>query len=206
MMSVAADVDRVAAADDYPYVKSRAAKMLSKGIDDASDTRGESLRQLAGRLGYKSAVVLSHMRTGRLPIPVERAPELAEVIGMPRGDFIIAVMEQRFPNMNVKKELGAHFRDEPLTANEVSPGEHRLLEELAEIAGRPINELPAEHIGVLREIVGDRSPRKRWLSHGEVGLVEVLRRTVPDACRDGINQEQAEKFAECVKNAFASER
>ena len=205
MTSVAAGLNRVAAPDDYPYVKSRAAKMLSKGIDDASDARGESLRQLAGRLGYKSAVVLSHMRTGRLPIPVERAPELAEVIGMPRGEFIIAVMEQRFPNLNVKKELGSYFRDEPPTASEVSPGEHRLLDELAEIAGRPINELPAEHTGVLREVVGDRSPRKRWLSHGEVGLVEVLRRTIPDACRDGVSQRQADKFAECVKNALASE-
>ena len=53
----------------YAYADSDAARMLASGLQRASEERGLSIRQLGKLLKYKQAVVLSHMATGRVPIP-----------------------------------------------------------------------------------------------------------------------------------------
>lgn len=56
----------------YQWADTAAAKMLLSGLERARDQMGLSVRQLAKSLGYKQAVVLSHMATGRAPIPIDR--------------------------------------------------------------------------------------------------------------------------------------
>ena len=71
------------AADEYEYKEPRAARMLSEGLRRASSERGLSVRQLGKKLNYKQAVVLSHWATGRVPIPIDRAVEVAREVGLP---------------------------------------------------------------------------------------------------------------------------
>lgn len=174
---------------DYPYASTAAAKMLSDAITARGESDGVSLRQLAGNLGYRSAVVLSHMRTGRLPIPVDRAVEIAKAIGMAESKFLVLVLEQRFPDVDIKRA----FIDAPQEGFEALPiGLIRLCGELGDLAGRPINELPAESLGVLREVVAEPHPRRRWLTIPELSLIELVRRSDPDFSQNGLSEHQIE--------------
>lgn len=180
---------------DYPYATTAAAKMLSDGINARAESGGVSLRQLAGKLGYRSAVVLSHMRTGRLPIPVDRAVEIAQAVGMDERKFLVLVLEQRFPDVDIKRA----FADAPQEESEGLPiGLLRLSGELSALAGRPITDLPAESLGVLREVVADPHPRRRWLTIPELSLIELARRSDPDFSQNGLSDQQIEAIAACL--------
>ena len=116
---------------DYPYRDSAAATALSEAIDAK---QGEaSLRQLASELNYKSAVVLSHMRTGRLPIPVERAQEIAKVVGLSPDTFLKMVLKQRFENVDFSAlETADGVERAP---SEFSAGTRRVIADLSAHAG-----------------------------------------------------------------------
>lgn len=174
---------------DYPYQHTKAARALSEAIDNRSED-GISLRQLAARLGYRSAVVLSHLRTGRLPIPVDRAVEIAKTVGLDHHSFLLLVLEQRHPDVNFKKAFGAQRGSE--SDVEVSPGLARLTAELEELAGRPLNELSREHIAVMQEIVCEQQPRRRWVSVAEAVALNRLRTKITDFARNGLSQKQLE--------------
>ncbi len=183
---------------DYPYATTAAARMLSDAISARAEAGGVSLRQLAGELGYRSAVVLSHMRTGRLPIPVDRAVEIAKAIGMDESQFLVLVLKQRFPDVDIKRA----FSDTPKEGSEtLSIGIVRLCGELGALAGRPISELPAESLGVLREVVAEPHPRRRWLTIPELSLIELVRRSDPDFSQNGLSGEQLEAIAACLTPA-----
>ena len=62
---------------EHQYASTSAAQMLAHGLRSASQERGTSLREIGRRLKYKQPVVLSHMATGRVPIPLDRAAAIA---------------------------------------------------------------------------------------------------------------------------------
>lgn len=176
----------------YPYKNTRAAIVLSRAIDAKSP--GTSLREMAGLLGYRSAVVLSHMRTGRLPIPVDRARDIAEMVGLNEQEFLMAVLEQRYPRIDFTSALDTRKR-----AREAETKcDTGLAAELATLSGRSLDDLEPECVGVLREVVSDRHPRRRWLSVAEAGLIDVVRTARPDLARDGLTAGQAAALAKAL--------
>lgn len=162
----------------HSFSGSRAARMLSEGLKRISLERGVSLRSIAKQLGYKQATVLSHMANGRVAIPLERAPEIARAVGLSEVEFFIASVEQR----------SAEAQDLLASAR----GEHRnesygLAYDLNLIAGHSIDQLNEEQKMVLREVVADPKPTRRWLSLVELPAVMFLRELRPEMARSGLS-------------------
>jgi hypothetical protein len=153
--------------NDFPYGGTRAAYMLKLGLDRAKQERGVSIRTLGKRLGYRQATVLSHMASGRVPVPFERAPEMARQLDLNVAEFLVAILEQRMP------EAG----DVLLPYISCAPRTTGWLHELETVAGTTLDALPDEHRAVLMEVVSDRAPRRRWLSLAELAIVTEMRRS-----------------------------
>lgn len=162
--------------DNYPLVDTAAARMLSQSLARAKEERGISVRQLGKQLGYKQAVVLSHMANGRVPIPIDRAEELADALYLDKKSFLQAVVQQRHPTVSW------HL----LSGTAQSSGSDGLAQELEAILGAPLKNLTKEQRGVMREVAADPHPRRRWLSVHEVPAVQELRTIYPDMKREGI--------------------
>lgn len=152
--------------NDFPLADSLAARMLAEGLERAKENQGLSIRQIGRQLGYKQAVVLSHMASGRTPIPIDRAEDLAIMLELSVPKFLRAVVEQRHPavDWNMLATAQAPSALNPFAA------------QLEVILGIPLDELNAEQRRVLREVASDRSPGRRWLSVHEMPLVESIRR------------------------------
>lgn len=151
--------------DGYQWADTAAAKMLLSGLARARDQMGVSVRQLAKSLGYKQAVVLSHMATGRAPIPIDRAEQIATALEIDPGKFLRAVLDQRHPEVRWKMitgEAGATETD-------------NLAAQLEIILNAPLSDLNSEQRRVLREVAADRSPGQRWLSVHELPMIEAIR-------------------------------
>ena len=174
------------AADEYDYKHTRAAQMLTEGLRRASSERGLSVRQLGKRLKYKQAVVLSHWATGRVPIPIDRAVEVAHEVGLPEREFLLAVLEQR--HGDVDWSLITDFNDD-------------LVEDLEAIAGKPLSTLSPEHRQVMREVVAEPRPQRRWLTLAEVPVMESVRHAVPSVRSDGMPRRVIEKLMTALRSA-----
>ena len=138
--------------------------MLADGLREASARRGLSVRQIGKRLNYKQAVVLSHWATGRVPIPIDRAVEVAREVGLPERAFLLAVLEQRHSEVDWKL---------------ITAGSDDLVEDLEDIAGRSLASLPAEHQQVMKEVVAEARPARRWLTVNELPVMEAIREQLP---------------------------
>lgn len=171
---------------DYPYAHTRAAVMLSAAIDGMKERGEGSLRQIAGRLGYKSAVVLSHLRTGRLPIPIDRVIDIARATKMEEGRFLLAVLEQRHPEVDFLSLLA--------TETGASMQATRRNDAVEALIGKPAGDLNREQIGVIREIAADPSPRKRWCGVNEAQVLDFLREQLPDVTRNGLTVDDQHKL------------
>lgn len=155
--------------DDFPYANTQAAKMLANALARAREERGQSLRQIGKELGYKQAVVLSHMATGRVPIPIDRAEEFAEMLDLDKGRFLTAVVEQRHPEVNWG-----------LVSSGPSTGEQDPLgQELEAILGKGLKSLSVEQRMVLREVASSSHPRQRWLTPHEQPVMLMIRHMRP---------------------------
>jgi len=174
------------AADEYEYKTTRAAQMLSDGLRRASSERGLSVRQLGKKLNYRQAVVLSHWATGRVPIPIDRAVEVAREVGLPEREFLLAVLEQR--HEQVDWNLITSFNDD-------------LVEDLEAIAGKPLSTLSPEHQQVMKEVVAEARPRRRWLTVNEVPVMEAIREQVPYVRSDGIPRRMIELLTNALQRA-----
>lgn len=170
---VAAVVDLNEAQGDYPFANTRATKMLQEALAKAEREKDWSQRHVAKLMNYKTSVVLSHMASGRVPIPIERAPDFCRLLGLPPGEFLYAVLEQRFPEIDWNRHLSGAKRP----ASKVSKG--YLTEELESLAGVELDELPQQITEILREVVSNRNAPKRWISLAELPVVEMLRKTHP---------------------------
>lgn len=145
-------------------VESKAKRMLANAIARASSERGLSLRDLAERLGYRHGVVLSHMATGRAPIPIDRAEQLAHELGMDPAMFLRAVVEQRHPD--VSWDL--------IASHPPSEAQEEILQ-MQYAIDASLDDLIEEQIDVMREVMADPNPRRRWLSLEELAALDLLR-------------------------------
>jgi hypothetical protein len=160
-------------AKGFLYDNTKAARMLSEGLHRASAERATSLREIGRRLNYRQAVVLSHMATGRVPIPIDRALDFARELHLPPREFLLAVLEQRHEKIDWR-----------LLSGDPDPEDFHF--ELAGIAGRRLDDLSTEHRRVLREVVNEPSPARRWLSVAELGAIDLLREMRPRLSADGL--------------------
>jgi transcriptional regulator with XRE-family HTH domain len=147
--------------------------MLAEGLEKAESDKGWSQRQVAKLMNYKTSVVLSHMASGRVPIPIERAPDFCRLLGIAPGEFLFAVLQQRYPEIDWNRLLSGPKK----TTAKVSKG--YLAEELEALAGAELDELPQSITEILREVVSNRNAPKRWISLTELPVIESLRKTHP---------------------------
>lgn len=159
---------------DPRLADSHAARMLAEALARASELRGLSLRKVAALLGYKQAVVLSHMTTGRVPIPIDRAEDIARVLDIDPATFLEAVVKQRHPDVSWSL-LGSQ-----------EEGGDGIVHELAVSLGKPLRELSQEQRVVMREVAAEQRPRRRWLTVHELTAIEVLRDLRPAIGSEGL--------------------
>lgn len=162
--------------NEYPLADTTAARMLSEGLARAKHEQGLSIRQIGKQMGYKTAVVLSHMALGRAPIPIDRAEELADTLAIDKTSFLQAVVRQRHP------DVSWHL----LTEGRRSSASDALASELEAVLGCRLKDLSNEQRAVMREVAAEPRPRRRWLSVHELHAVEVLRAAVPDMQTEGV--------------------
>lgn len=162
----------------FQFADSAAARMLSEGLTRANEEQGLSIRQLGKQLGYKQAVVLSHMASGRVPIPIDRAEDFADALRLDKRAFLQAVIKQRHPTVSwdILASAGGSSVTDDLT------------HELEVIIGTSLKSLTKEQRGVMREVAADSSPRRRWLSVHELPVVEMLRKAVPAFQAEGLDR------------------
>ena len=171
-----------AKADFFPHAETEAAMLLAGAIADRARER-ISLRELGRRLEYKQPVVLSHMATGRVPIPIDRAVDIARTVGIAPTRFLQAVLEQRHPKVDWSLLTGS---DQGFAA------------ELETIAGKPLDELSPIARAVLREAVVDPLPTRRWLTTAELPAVELLRDLRPSFPSEGLSIEDSQELRRCL--------
>lgn len=186
-------VKMVAPDTDYPLATSEATKMLAAGLKQAEEEKGLSQRTIAKQLNYKSSVVLSHMALGRVPIPIDRCLEIARLLKLDSGKFLMAVLHQRHPDIDFARLLGAG----KVASGKTKGEEQYVVSELEAIAGRSLDELPVDKVNVMREVVGDPSPQRRWVSFGELPTVELIRNTHPRGLTPAMRSE-LRKFLEAL--------
>lgn len=172
--------------DDYKYAETRVARLLAEALRRKSEVEKTSLRSIAKQLGYKQAVVLSHMANGRVPIPVDRATDIAAAVGLPEREFLLAVLEQRHEEVNWG--LITSMSDE-------------FVEELEAIAGKPLSTLSPEHRQVMREVVAEPRPQRRWLTLTEVPVMEAVRVELPYIRSDSAPRRIIDRVTSALRHA-----
>lgn len=175
--------------NEFPFADTLAARMLRTSLRRASDERGLSLRRLAKMLGYKQATVLSHMSKGRVPIPLERSIEIAQVVGLPHAEFLRAVVAQKAPQA-LEILSDSEHREGALSTNFVA--------QLTNLAGGPLESLNDEQKQVLREVMLDRAPARRWLSPNEMIIMMHLRKLRPNLERHGLTPSELKSLEEAL--------
>jgi hypothetical protein len=165
--------------DSYPHAKSEAATMLSAALRRMQE-QGKSIRKVAFGLGYSSPAVLSHMASGRVPIPIDNAPKIAKAIGLGQTQFLMAVMDQRHPEVSHLLATGD---------TDLGPLGFGFVHELEFLAGGSLDQLNPEQKDVMRQVVRDASPAERWLSHAEMRAVQMLRDLIPTLQAEGLKED-----------------
>lgn len=172
---------------DFPFADTAAARMLSAGLQHSSVRRGISLRQHGKALGYKQAVVLSHMANGRVPIPIDRAVELAKALDIDPSAFLSAVVAQRHPDVDWAL----------LNPVDESLDRTSLITEFT--GGRALDELTPGQRGVIREATADPQAERRWLSLHELAAIELLREFRPAMVKHGLGRSDCDALIAALK-------
>ena len=158
----------------YPFRDTAAADMLSRALSKYSEQPGRSIRKLGALLGYKQAAILSHMATGRVPIPLDRAAELAQALEMPEGRFVSEVLRQRHP-----EAYAALAR--------ATPEDRHLLVVDADADASGLSPVQAR---IIREVGRDARPQERWMSVPELEVMELIRTTCPHVSTEGLTRDE----------------
>jgi len=169
---------------EHRYANTDAARMLAAALHSASQERGLSLREIGRRLGYKQPVVLSHMASGRVPIPTDRALDIAKEAGISPSVFLKAVLHQQHPS--VTWEL-------------ITEGSGPILKELENAANMRLENLSAEHRRVLREVCSDSNPSERWISIREIALLKLIREALPTLQINGLSADDISTLRTCFE-------
>ena len=79
---------------------------ISAFIEGLILTSPKSQTQIASEIGYENANNLSNIKTGRLPMPLEKVSLLAEALSTDETRFMM-VLEERYPVIHqfIKKNL-----------------------------------------------------------------------------------------------------
>jgi hypothetical protein len=116
------------------------------------------------------------MAKGRVPVPLDRAAQIAVAVGIDAAEFLLAAVEQR------TKDAPKLLRPSDVQ----SSADSGFAGELALLAGGSLDLLDEQHRGVIREVVTDGSPRRRWLSAAELPVVLRLRERRPQMQSEGL--------------------
>ena len=168
--------------NELKYADTEAAMLLGGAIAERARER-ISLRELGRRLNYKQPVVLSHMALGRVPIPIDRALEIAAIVGLPPKKFLLAVLEQRHPEV-----------EWPVLIEQAD-----FANELESLAGTLLDDLQVDTKSIIREAVVDPSPVRRWLSIAELATVEMIREMRPHVRTEGLTAEDRKAIREALR-------
>lgn len=155
----------------------------------AAQRGGRSQRDVAQELGYKSSVVLSHMTAGRVAIPIDRAHDIANALGLDPNKFLLAVLEQRFPEIDFRSLFNISYSSDATVRR------------LESIAGCSLDELPADTRAVLEEVVAARNPRRRWLAPVELTTVELIHDLRPDSAFSGLTDEDRRSIEKALRRS-----
>ena len=177
--------------ENLPYAGSQAARMLSDAIKRHTSAHSGGLRALAAGLGIKQATFLSHIATGRLAIPFERAEALASTLGLDASDFCLAVLRQRHPS--VYQTLDEALDLQAIDA--LSDQARKAIPLLAE--AKAVTE---DHVAVIGEVLSSSQPRDRWVTQNEARIINLLRQAFPHGAPDS-EMRQILDFIEAYLNA-----
>lgn len=72
------------------------ASMLSKAIDASELTQ----RQIADRVGFKQANIISMMKQGDTRVPLNRIPALAQALEIDEREFLILAIQEYHPGVH----------------------------------------------------------------------------------------------------------
>lgn len=156
-------MESAAGKTDYPFASSQAVAMLAEAM---AKPDAPSQRKLAEQMGYRAAVVISHMLSGRAPIPVDRSEELARLLGIPADAFVRAVLQQRHPEIDFDRLFG----EKPDLDDKAA------LRDLEALAGGRLQALAPNRLRILQEVLSDVAPERRWITLTETRLIEAIRR------------------------------
>ena len=165
-----------------------AQRMLDTAVREKQRLSGETQREIASKLGYKSSVVLSHMSTGRVPIPVDKALPIADELGLDRNAFLLAVLEQRYADIDFRQFMSVTFSSDRVTAR------------LEAVAGSSLDDIPSETVSILEEVVAARLPKRRWLTVAEVQVMDLIRRLRPEVSVDGLDEAECYVIEEALSH------
>lgn len=170
----------------FPYADTQAAISLQSALARIKTHQKKSLRQIAKQLNYKQAVVLSHMAKGRIPIPVERAVEIAEVLDINPTSFIKLVLKQRFPAISLLfDETNSHQTNLSTDINLIGLGDS-------------LSNATPMQLSIIRDVLRDHRPEERWLSTQEVFVVSEIRKLRPDITRDGLSTADIQRLQDAL--------
>lgn len=180
--------DREAVQTNSRLADTEATKMVAEGVERLQAATGMTQRDIASRLGYKTSVVLSHIVTGRIPIPIDRATIIARELDLDPAALLIATLKQRHPEIDFDMLLGVEVSDK-----------NPIAVELEAIAGQPLDRLPAATLSILREVVGAAKPERRWLSSAELPVIEVFRQRYPTLHSEGLKPDDRRRLSEWLR-------
>lgn len=170
---------------------SRATRMLADAIRRIQSEKGLSLREIAFTVGYKSSVALSHFATGRAPIPLDNAIELARGLGLDPREFARAVFEQRHP------ELAEQALTSPVLDRELSERE-LVIADLESIAGCSLDEVDPRRLAIIRDVLADMDPARRWLSLDELPVATAVRLAIAGSGGSPLTQKKRQQLIDAA--------
>lgn len=161
-----------------PHSDTEARFMLSDAIAARRRADKASLRMLAAEMEMSSAM-LSHMATGRIPIPVDGAAKLADALGISRSEFVKSVLKQRFPNamaiLDDEADVGGNDGSEVTRA--------RMMVTFYD-GTPPTGDLAL----ILDQVRTADDAQERWLTPSELPVVNMIRRLRPNFSKLGLTE------------------
>ena len=127
------------------------------------------------------------MASGRVPIPIDRAEDIAAVLEIDAAEFLGAVLRQRHPSVSWSLLVSQSERTDPI------------VNELAVSLGKPVSDLSHEQRGVMREVAADPRPRRRWLTVHELTAVSALREVRPNIGAEGLSALELETIRKVLE-------
>jgi hypothetical protein len=188
------DVNDASAGSNYPLAHTDATKLLADALARTQQHTGKTQRELSQELGYKSSVVLSHMASGRVPIPLDKTLIIAQVLNLDHSRLLLATLKQRFPDVPFETLLG--IKVQPTSDLE---------RELVAIAGTGLDDLDDSKKAVMREVAAAARPESRWLSTSEIPVVATIRTFYPAVLRRGLTTAEQNSLLTALRSLEGNE-